>query len=111
MRKKLPSQVFSILGPVPVKLVATVDEDNSMGETHFSKRELSVQSGHHPAVMWQIFGHELMHMVLSDANVDDLLTHKKLEKVCDAFGTFLAAWVESGQIVIKTKLPELRSDD
>lgn len=108
-KREIPHSVFTLLGPVPVELVATVDRNDSMGQAHFGDRTIKVQSGFHEIVVWQTFGHELMHFILSDANADSL-SHRKLEAVCDAFGTWVAAAVAAGAITFLTPLSPLSTN-
>ena len=104
--KGIPTEVFSHLGPVPVIFADTVDAEDSMGEAHFANRKITVQLGHHDKTTAQIFGHELLHFILADGNAD-VMSEKKLEKVCDAFGTWLAAAMAAGAIRFPTRLSTL----
>lgn len=108
MRKpKMPTEVFSILGPVPVGLVPVIEYNEcQLGRAHFFDRTIQLKSGVHDTVLWQTLGHELMHFVLVDGGVD-CLSHRKCEAVCDAFGTWFAAAVNAGAVSFPTNLSPL----
>lgn len=101
---KLPAAVFSHLGPVAVHRVPKVDDADSRGECDFLTRALKVQAAT-PVVEWQTLGHEQMHAIVSDAGGDTVLSDAQLEWLCDAFGTWYAAAVAAGWLVVKVPKP------
>lgn len=91
----VPDVAFSLLGPVKVlekKL------DGLFGITEYTPRTITLDEGQHPALAWSVFWHEVTHLVLFDAGVK--LPPKDAERVCDAFGTYLAAAVRSGYLKV-----------
>ena len=98
---ELPSSVFTHLGPMPVTRVDVVDEEKNRGECDLSHRTIKVLADLATIVAWQTLGHELAHAIIGDAGLDTVLTNKQTEMTCDAFGTWLAAAVASGAVVLR----------
>jgi hypothetical protein len=102
---KLPAAVFSHLGPVAVERVPKVDDADSLGECDFHARRIKVKTGVTPMVEWATLGHEMMHAVVCDAGGDTVITDAQTEWLCDVFGTYLAAAVAAGWIVVRVPKP------
>ena len=97
----LPASVFTHLGPMPIVRVDVVDELNNRGECDLSHRQIKVLTALAPIVAWQTLGHETAHAIIGDAGLDTVLTNKQTELLCDAFGTWIAAAVASGAVVLR----------
>lgn len=106
----IPKEVYSALGPIPV----TVEDLNDPPEedcTNYgaftpSTRTIKLDKNMHPAWTLKVFFHELAHVALVDAGVADLLAKGDFEEmVCDALGTYFAAAVQNGYMVIRVDPP------
>jgi hypothetical protein len=98
---ELPASVPTLLGPVPVVREAIISDDPRRGECDLSGRIITIIPNVAPEVAWQTLGHEMMHAILWDGAAQHGLTEKQTETVCDAFGTWLAAAVIAGRVVLK----------
>ncbi len=106
--RKLPAQVFSHLGPVPVHLAREIKgPEFVLGMCVYPTREVVILSDVHEMQRWQTLGHEIMHLCLWDAGAHQSLTAKQQEIVCDAFGTWFAAATKANMITMggKVQLP------
>ena len=94
----LPKEVWTPLGMVEVLEVEGL-ADSSTAETLCGQwdngaRQIRIRQGLQPVAAWQTLAHELMHAILHDAGAS--LPDRQLEAVCDAFGSFMAAFVLAG---------------
>lgn len=100
----VPSVVPSLLGPVSVKQGQNVDKmlrkDGLLGTYDGTERVIRVRNDMPEANVYQVLGHEMMHMILNDSGVSQLVGGKMEEAVCDAFGTWFASAVMSGKLSI-----------
>lgn len=98
---KLPTEVFSLLGPVPVTIVDTlIETDDALGVTRFQGRLIDIEEDASRETQWQTLAHEMVHIALWDGAAHQQLTNDQLELVCDALGTYIAAAVQAGFIKI-----------
>jgi hypothetical protein len=97
----LPTTAPTLLGPVPVAVVDAIHEDGRRGEWDGMHRSIRVLSSLALPVQWQTLGHELAHAILDDSAAQHVLTERQTEIVCDAVGTWLAAAVAAGRVVLK----------
>ena len=84
----LPTEVSSLLGPVRVEMVEAVDDGDSCGEWHHTRRAIKIKKGLPDVVARHTLWHEIMHMILEDSGVAHGLTKKQEEAVCDAYATY-----------------------
>lgn len=97
---KVPGEVPSSLGPVPVE-IAPFDDDHTLGEIFLKDRRIQLDTELSPEALLKTFWHEVAHLVLWDSGVHNNLSAKTEEAVCDAFGTWLAAAQRAGFIKVK----------
>lgn len=101
---KLPSQVFTHLGPVPVSLDGEMaqkekdDDFSTYGLFCKQKRTVKVDAQSAPESQLSTLLHECVHIALWDAGTANILTDVQTEAVCDALGTYLAAAVIAGYL-------------
>lgn len=104
MKITAPS-VPSLLGPVPVLEGREVDDvlrrDGLLGTYNLADREIRVRSDIPDCSAYQVLGHEMMHMILGDSGISNLLAPKMEEALCDAFGTWFAVALQSGKLSLK----------
>lgn len=97
----LPKTAFSVLGPLPVSISPTLEkEDKALGMARFKSRTMVLDAELCPATEWQTFWHEVAHLAMWDAGVNDGLTHDLEEQVCNAMGTYFAAAMQAGYITV-----------
>jgi hypothetical protein len=97
----LPESVPSSLGPVPVTVVESIHEDGRRGELDEEQRRISVRGGQCDAMLWQTLFHECAHLALFDGAAHEMLTERQTEAVCNTVGTWLAAAVLAGWLVVR----------
>lgn len=100
----LPSDIFSVLGPIPVT-EREMHKDNLLGLAEFRPREISLDDGMSLETSWQVLGHEIMHFVLWDGGVTDVLAREVEEAICNAYGTYFAAAVKAGWVKLSVPKP------
>lgn len=96
---KLPSQLWSPLGPVRVQLVDRIkplakdapDDVNDFGQYDPNTRTISICKSLHPWAQWQTLHHEWVHMVFFDAGYHNAFEPNQIEGICDLIGTARAA--------------------
>lgn len=104
----LPSEAFSVLGPLPVrKEEELLRDEDALGIVRFRPRTIGIDGGSGPETSWQTFAHEMTHVALWDGGIHDALTYEQREGVCNALGTYIAAAVQAGYI--KFTVPRSRS--
>ena len=93
----IPSELWTPLGLIPITKVEGLAGDNgdkACGMWLNGLREVKIAQHMHPIADWQTVGHELAHVILHDAGAQ--LDEKQEEAVCDAFGSYIAAFVLNG---------------
>lgn len=88
----IPKTVHSLLGPVPVKIVADLRDPQGrqlFGKWDSEKREISLDDKMCLTTAWSTLWHERVHVMLSDAGVR--LKPNKAEDVCNAVALALTA--------------------
>lgn len=96
---RLPSSIWSPLGPVPVHLVERIrplseeapKDIDDFGNFDPKRRVIEVLDSLTPWQKWQTLRHEWCHMVLFDAGLHNLYNDERQEVLCDVIGTALAA--------------------
>ena len=86
----LPKMVDGPVGPFRVVL-GTIDNERS-DEENFGvwselHREMRINKDHPRWQQWVSYFHEHTHVALSDSGVDEMLSKKQMEAVCDAVAT------------------------
>ena len=61
----------------------------AIGLADFLERKIKIQEDLHPTAEFHTLCHEWSHFVLYDAGLNNLLSHEKIEAICDAFATAL----------------------
>ena len=90
MPKKLPPiprTMPSILGPIPVEIVANLRDKQDrecFGISRHGERDMRIDRDQHLTKMWATYWHEWFHFVIADAGIE--LDHDKMEAICDAVG-------------------------
>lgn len=85
---RLPAEVGSTLGPVPVRLVPGLkDEEHGIlyGRYMLFLRQIDLRLGMAPQTSWQTLFHERVHVELSDAGVQ--LEEQVEDRVADVIAT------------------------
>jgi hypothetical protein len=99
---RIPSAVWSTLGPIPVvKKKGLAENDNAYGMFNGQNRQVSLDAENIPSVNAQTFFHELTHVALWDSGVHYTLTHEQTESICDAVGTYFGGMMLAGCLTIK----------
>lgn len=62
---------------------------SAIGLADFIERKIKVRDGMNPTTEFHTLCHEWSHFVLYDAGLNNLLSHEKIEAICDAFATAL----------------------
>ena len=105
----LPTSVFSLLGPWAVtehKHIEAAgsqlptDATGASGMCDFHARTIQIDNHFSPVGKLQVLGHEIAHVWSYDGGLDSVLTEQQQELVCDAFGTWFAAAMKIGYIVL-----------
>lgn len=100
---KLPTEAFSLIGPVPV--VSLSDEraarEDLYGVFMPGERRIEIASGMTRDVEWATYWHEVSHVILTDAGANNSLTEQQQEVVCDAVGTYLTAMMRAGHLAVR----------
>lgn len=98
---KIPSEIYSHLGPVPVIPVENLAKnDEAHGKAKFLERIIQIEPKQTASAAWQTFFHEMTHYILWDSGLQNVLEDKQVEAVCDAVGTYLAASQEAGYLKV-----------
>lgn len=97
---KLPSHVYSQLGPVPVVAVAglLLKDDPVFGHWDPVKRQVEVDPSACDAARVATLYHEVVHLALGDAGAADAFNQDQQEVICNAVGTYLAAATLAGYL-------------
>jgi hypothetical protein len=93
----IPSQVFSVHGPVQV---SERELEGLLGETRFDDRSVVLHSNAVPLTKWITYWHEAVHVALWDSGAHNGLTKELEETICDAIGNYLAGAVKAGHIKV-----------
>ena len=91
---KRPTSLPSTLGPVEVRYVDKIINDNgkvenAMGFVSFKDRVIQILNNMNQIAESHTLRHEWVHLVLWDSGADNLLTEKQAEVICDALATAL----------------------
>lgn len=98
MTPRLPKEVFSVLGNMPLKLAKGACPDDALGYFDCNERLVAIHTQTSKEMIWPTFWHEVTHVALYDSGVENSLSVKELEGVCDAMGTYLAAMQRAGML-------------
>lgn len=105
---KLPAFVWSALGPVPVKLVkdlkvsdSPTEEQEAFGTWDENRRAISIEPTACAPTQIKTLFHEMTHVALNDAGVNNTFNEAAIETVCDVLGSYLAGAAIAGYITIK----------
>lgn len=100
---KLPKTVYSQLGPVPVVLtegMIKTPELLAFGVWDEVQRQIKIDpAACDPAQLSTLF-HEMLHIAMTDAGLNNTFTEQQAETVCDVGGSYLAAAVLAGYLKI-----------
>lgn len=100
----IPGSVYSPIGKIPVicdqKTNRHLDSKSLLGSFSTGERVIRLHSKSPIGLRMSVLGHEVMHSILSDTGVSNMMEGKLEEAVCDAFGTWLAGAIQSGAITI-----------
>lgn len=103
MAQRLPKDVFSVLGRIPLKRGPEDCPSDAIG--YFGGGEgrfIAISPDCPKEQLWQTFWHECVHVALYDSGCQNNLTEKQAENVCDAVGTYLAAMMQAGMLRVVT---------
>jgi Zn-dependent peptidase ImmA (M78 family) len=82
---KLPETVQAPGGPVSVTLATSVgDGDDSWGTFEQGTRQIRIDSKAPRRHQWWTLYHELVHVALNDAGLDEMMTGEAQEALCNA---------------------------
>lgn len=99
---KLPDAVFSTHGDVPVITDdAFLDANEAVGYFDVHKRQMYVHTDLMPDERRRVFWHELVHLILNDCGLVDLLDEKMEEALCNGLGHYLASAQKAKKIMPK----------
>lgn len=96
---KLPSETFSLIGPVPV-VRQDLNPEHLFGDFRGVERRIRVHSDLPPAAAWQTFWHETGHLFLHDAGISPELPRKLEERIVDALGVYMTAAMRAGYLKV-----------
>jgi hypothetical protein len=100
---KIPSEAFSILGPVPVILKEKLlKEEEAHGMWSSQRRDVLIDQDEGSSLenQWMSYWHECSHIALSDTGATTQLDDKHEELVCDAMGGYLTAMMKAGYLKV-----------
>jgi hypothetical protein len=98
----LPKSVYSHLGNVPVNRPKKFKDKAKLGHFKYCpNRRIAVLKNMGPETALGVLGHEILHMILIDSGLSNLLHPDSEETLCDTFGTWLAGAVMNGKVVLK----------
>jgi hypothetical protein len=104
---RLPSSIWSSLGPVPVvKKKGLVKKKDALGMWDGRRREIHLELENIPAVDASTFFHEMTHVALWDSGVQNSLTLEQIESVCDALGQYLGGMLLAGCLTVRSPKSE-----
>lgn len=86
----IPKTVYGAGGPIRVKIGSPVKGekgDDAWGTWEPSTRTIELEKKATIEHQWRVLGHELMHAMLADSGLVNLLTDEMQEAICDAAGT------------------------
>lgn len=89
---KLPAQIRTLLGPVSVSLVEDLhDGDRSLlGLAQMDVRTIQIAAELPDEKARATLWHEIVHFLLHDTGVENMLSEDGLEVMCSTIGTQLA---------------------
>ena len=100
--KRLPKEVFSIHGNMPLERTSEGLDDEDFGAFSPNPRKIVVHPDVTPENEWPTYFHEISHVALFDSGVTQVLEKKQEEAVCEAIGNYLAAMQRAGMLDVKT---------
>jgi hypothetical protein len=86
----LPKSIMAPGGEVSVSLVAKIkhpDGDECWGIWDDAARAITLDKTATRRHLWKVLYHELTHVALSDAGLDNGMPHELVEAVCDAIAS------------------------
>ncbi len=93
----IPDTVYSILGPIPVVLVANLEDSDGeplLGKWEPEKRRILLCANVHPITSLVTLWHERVHQMLWDSGAG--LDQEDEERVCDAISPAIVAELLNG---------------
>jgi Zn-dependent peptidase ImmA (M78 family) len=100
---KLPAALDSAMGAVRVAIdPQLMERESCFGKVDFQARVITIDGAGSRETQWQTLGHELIHLILSDAGLNELLDHDVEEALCTAVGSWLAASVRNGTLSVRS---------
>ena len=103
---KLPRNVYSQLGPVPVVMTEGMVKDPnlpSFGMWDEVTRVIKIDPSAHEAAQLSTLFHEMVHVALTDAGANNSMSEQQAETVCDVVGAHFAAAVLAGHMKLLDK--------
>lgn len=101
----IPKSVFSTLGNVRVfsdkETAKYLSGKGLIGEMSGTRRCIAVHAGLNTVAKRLVLGHELMHLVIHDSGLDQMMGEKLQEALCDAFGVWLSGAMRAGKVILK----------
>lgn len=108
MRKrgpKLPREVFSVLGNMPLTRDTRGLDDGDFGLFDPNERRVAIHPTTSQESEWLTYWHEVTHVALFDSGCRNILTREQEETICDSLGTYLSAMMQAGMLkVVSPKL-------
>jgi hypothetical protein len=95
----LPRDAYSPLGAFTVQEAPQID--NAYGSVDYVKRAITIAPGMLPATQWHTLAHEMMHVMLHESGIEELLDEPHQEMVCTAFGQYLAGAIGAGFLTVR----------
>lgn len=92
---KVPTEAFSLLGPVPVNH-EDLSGERLFGQFRSVERVIRVHDDMRNETKWQTYWHEVGHLILHDAGISNDMRSALEERVVDAFGLYLTAAMRAG---------------
>lgn len=100
--QRLPKQVFSVLGNMPLLRGPEDCPDDAFGIFKKNDGVVAIAPDVSDRMLWPTYWHEAAHVALYDSGCENHLTNKQLEAICDAMGTYLAAMMSAGMLQVTT---------
>jgi len=100
--QRLPKEVFSVHGNMPLKRGANDCPDDSFGVFDADKRYVAIHPGTAREKRWPTFWHECTHVALDESGCSANLSASQQEAICDAMGLYLAAMMRAGMLRVVT---------
>lgn len=101
-RQRLPKEVFTVLGNIPLRRDPGSCPDDCRGVFDTEQRYVAIHQETSKETEWPTYWHEAAHVALDDSGCSQHLTSKQQEAICDAMGTYLAAMMQAGMLRVVT---------